>query len=265
MNSYPLSTVGALIVAADQEVLLVRSHKWKELYSLPGGKVNQGETLTQAVVREIEEETQLKIVNIRFAIVQESIYASEFYRANHFIMHDFIADLASTHSKQDVMLNDEAFAFEWVSIKKALTLPLQKQCRFLIEWYIEEQKEEKKHQVIFGTMGVVHHQVSCIVGIYPEERKKEQPLWIDLQVKCDLSLCAISTRLEDSINYVALADICTKLALKKDYFLLETFAFDILEECMLHFPILWAKVCIKKPQAILTANYAYVEIERERE
>lgn len=39
---YPIVTVGGLIFAPDGEILLVRSHKWNAMYTLPGGKVELG-------------------------------------------------------------------------------------------------------------------------------------------------------------------------------------------------------------------------------
>src|SRR5262245_2895813 len=127
----PLVTVGGLIVAPDGDILLVRSKKWHDLFSLPGGKVEWGESREQAFIREIYEETSLKITNVRFAIVQDCIFSPEFWRKGHFVMHDFIADLDPSCSKQQVKLNDEAYHFDWIAPQKALTLPLHRECRVL--------------------------------------------------------------------------------------------------------------------------------------
>ncbi len=117
----------------------------------------------------------------------------------------------------------------------------------------------------YGILGIHQHQISCIVGIYPKERQHEQMLIIDAKVKLDLSRCLASGQVQDTIDYVLIAQLCTELAQQKKYFLLETFASDILDECIGRFQAVWAWVCIQKPAAIPSAAYAYVELERFKE
>lgn len=131
----PLITVGALVVASDGDILLVRSKKWQGRYSIPGGKVELGETREQAVKREIKEETGLDVSEVKFVLVQESIYSPEFFEKRHFVMHDFIALLSKKCRKEDVILNDEAEEFLWITPKDALQLNLQRECRILIQWH----------------------------------------------------------------------------------------------------------------------------------
>lgn len=263
MNEKPLVTVGGLIVAPDGEILLVRSKKWKDLYSLPGGKVERGESRKAAFIREVREETGLEITNLRFAIVQDCIFSSEFWEERHFVMNDYIADLDPSTSKGQVKLNEEAYGYEWTSPKEALSLPLHRECRCLIEWYLEEQRNCELNTSAF--LGFHHLQVNCIVGIYPEEREKEQTLWIDVKVKADIKECLKSRCIEDTVDYGAISRICTELADRGRYLLLESLASDIVEECLRRFSVSWVWVSIKKPAAIPTADYAFVEVERSRD
>jgi dihydroneopterin aldolase len=259
----PLVTVGGLVVAPDGDILLVQSVKWHNLFSVPGGKVEWGESREDAYIREIREETGLKITNLRFAIVQDSIRSPEFWQERHFVMNDFIADLDPSCSKEQVRLNDEAHTFLWIPPKEALHLPLHHECRVLIEWYLHHLKE--KSNSTFGVLGVHQHQVPCIIGVYPEERQHEQILFFDAKIKIDLSRTLATGQVEDTADYVSIAQICTELAQQNKSILLESLASDILDECLRRFPAVWAWVLIKKPAAIPSAAYAFVELERYRE
>jgi dihydroneopterin aldolase len=260
MIERPLATVGALIVASDGTVLLVRSKKWSDLFSIPGGKIELGETRETAVKREILEETGLKVSHVQFAMVQDCVFSPEFWQKRHFVMHSFIAILDPLSAKEHVVLNEEAYEFCWIAPLQALTLPLHHECRILIEWYLNQQK--KKY---LGVIGIYQHQIEAIVGIYPAERVKKQFLFIDGKVNYSFNSCLASNTVQDTLDYTQLAQICTDLAHEKEYFLLETFAADILQRWMECFAISWGWVKIKKPAAIPTADYAFVELEQTRD
>lgn len=262
MSTRPLVTVGGLVIAPDGEILLVRSKKWNYLFSLPGGKVEWGEPREKAFAREIREETSLEVTNIRFAMVQDCIFSTEFWKESHFVMNDFIADLADTCSKEDVKLNDEAEDFIWVPPEKALSMTLHHECRNLVQWYLNLRQSSTSFS--YGILGIHQHQIDSIIGIYPNERQKKQKLLIDAKIKIDFSNCLRSENIENTVDYVMLAQICTELANQTHYLLLEAFASDILNEYMKRFNAIWAWVKIQKPSAIPSAAYAYVEMEKTK-
>lgn len=113
---------------------------------------------------------------------------------------------------------------------------------------------------MWGLVGFDHYKIDCIIGVNPEERVKSQTLFIDLLVKVDFSLPAANDSLNETICYEGLSQICHTLA-KKEYQLLETFAYEIIDTLINHCKIKWAFVRIKKPLAIKGANYAVVELE----
>lgn len=137
---YPLATVGGLIAAPNGDILLVKSPKWIGCYALPGGKVELGETREQAFIREIKEETNLDLGEIRYAMAQDSIYSPEFWKPNHFIMHDFVAKVSPGCTKEDVILNEEAESYLWVHPRTARTMRLNREAYVLLDWYFQNCK-----------------------------------------------------------------------------------------------------------------------------
>lgn len=130
---YPEPTVGALIFDSEGNILLIRSHKWHDKYVVPGGHIELGERIEEALRREVKEETGLDVYDIEFLCIQEFIYDDNFWERKHFIFFDYVC---RTNSKK-VTLNDEAFDYTWVSIQEALELPIDPYTKFAIEKHIE--------------------------------------------------------------------------------------------------------------------------------
>jgi ADP-ribose pyrophosphatase YjhB (NUDIX family) len=133
-KEYPLATVGMLIFSPRRKCLLVKSHKWDDCYTVPGGKVEWGESCRDAVIREVKEETNLEVVNVQFAFVQEAIFSDQFWKKAHLIMHDYIGELQSGFSESDVQLNSEAQSFVWASPQEVAQLRLTRETAQLWEW-----------------------------------------------------------------------------------------------------------------------------------
>ena len=135
----PLATVGALIRAPDNRVLLVQTRKWRGTWGVPGGKIEYGETIRAALQREFLEETGLTLDKIYWGPVQEAVRSPEFYRNAHFILLNFIALTAHTQ----VRLNDEAQAHVWVPPEDALAMNLNTPTRTLVQFYLDHHALEQ--------------------------------------------------------------------------------------------------------------------------
>ena len=137
MKKYPEPTVGALIFNSERKVLLIKSHKWRGKYTIPGGHIELGETIKEALKREVKEETGLDIYDIKFIGLQEFIFDDVFWKKKHFIFLDFACKTDSTKIK----LNSEAQEYIWVSLEEALKLPIEPYTRNAIKKYLEKYEK----------------------------------------------------------------------------------------------------------------------------
>lgn len=100
-------------IIRDGKVLVVRRARKPalSLYTLPGGVVEAGETLHEAVAREIREETALEIVPLALAGHREAIARDAQGRVErHFVILCFAARWLSG----EPVLNDELDDARWL-------------------------------------------------------------------------------------------------------------------------------------------------------
>ena len=128
-REHPIATVGALIFNSAGEALMIRTHKWSNLWGIPGGKIKYGEAAADALAREIMEETGLSVEDIRFALAQDCIGSKEFFREAHFVLLNYTCRTNGTV----VTLNDEAEEFRWAMPAEALKMDLNTPTRILLE------------------------------------------------------------------------------------------------------------------------------------
>jgi ADP-ribose pyrophosphatase YjhB (NUDIX family) len=137
----PLATVGALIFNSKNEALLIRTHKWSDKWGIPGGKIKWGETSEAALRRELKEETNLKVTDIKFVLVQDCIHSKEFYKDAHFVLLNYTCRCVG---KPSVTLNDEGQEFRWLALAEAKKLKLNKPTKILLEAVVKKQKSKIK-------------------------------------------------------------------------------------------------------------------------
>lgn len=124
-DSHPRQMPELAVSAAifrDGQVLLIQRARApaKDLWTLPGGRVEVGETLVEAITREIREETGLEIVPLGLAGYREIILPDEVAgRGRHFVILPFAARWLSG----EMTLNEELKAARWMPPADSRTLP----------------------------------------------------------------------------------------------------------------------------------------------
>ncbi|MCY4177964.1 MAG: dihydroneopterin aldolase [Endozoicomonadaceae bacterium] len=106
-------------------------------------------------------------------------------------------------------------------------------------------------------------QVETIIGCYPEERNKTQPLIIDLALGTDLSPALNSDNLKHTIDYYVVAQDIKNICKTTHFFLLEGLIQAILSHIFNHYPVFDAHISVSKPCALSDAT-ASVECYRTR-
>ncbi len=117
----PFLAVSAAIVRAGR-VLVVRRARAPAngLFSLPGGVVEIGETLSEAIIREVREETSLAIEPIGLAGFREAITRDTDDRIErHFVILPFAARWLAG----EVTLNEELSEARWLDPAELTGLP----------------------------------------------------------------------------------------------------------------------------------------------
>lgn len=108
-----LDVAYALIYDKDDEKVLMVNNKGSG-WSLPGGAVEHGETLEQAVIRETEEETSLTIGVQKIIAVNETFFKE---KGHHALFITFKAEVLDGEiSIQD---KEEILEIKWVDLQTA--------------------------------------------------------------------------------------------------------------------------------------------------
>ena len=111
--SQPIVAVGAIVFKNDR-VLLVRRGQppSQDLWAIPGGRVEIGETLQEAAEREILEETGITIH------AREPVYTFDYIEQDGSAsprFHYVIIDLTADYVGGEIMAGDDAAEARWIA------------------------------------------------------------------------------------------------------------------------------------------------------
>ncbi len=98
----------------------------------------------------------------------------------------------------------------------------------------------------------------CVIGLYPNERQKKQPLILDIEYEYDPKTNSLSENISEIVDYHALSKRMVEQTQKSSYQLLETLAAALMETIFESPKISYGKVCIRKPRALRPALVSVV-------
>ncbi|MBI2993155.1 MAG: dihydroneopterin aldolase [Gammaproteobacteria bacterium] len=104
--------------------------------------------------------------------------------------------------------------------------------------------------------------IDTVVGIFDWERRTKQTVILDVEMAADVRKAAISDRIEDTINYKAVAKRLIAFVGESDFRLVETLAERVAGILIDEFKVTWCRLRLNKQGAVRGVRDVGVVIER---
>lgn len=104
--------------------------------------------------------------------------------------------------------------------------------------------------------------IDAVIGVHTWEQHVRQTLVIDLDMACDTKPAAASDRLQDALDYSAVAQRVKNIVQANRNRLLETLAESLADTLMREFALPWLRLRLAKPGAVPGCDDVGVLIER---
>lgn len=130
--SQPIAGVGAVIWNAAGEIVLIRRGQPPRMgeWSIPGGKLEWGESVKEALAREVREETGLEIEIVALVDVVDSVTRDE---AGAVVRHYVLIDFAARAAGGTLSPGSDAADARWVPYGALGEYGLWRETRRIIE------------------------------------------------------------------------------------------------------------------------------------
>lgn len=138
MNESIKQWVNICIIKNDNILLLNRQHDNFKGWIQPGGKVEYMESIFEAAIREVKEETGLEVINLKLKGISGFINKD---KGERFIYYDFLCD----DFKGEIIKKSPEGNPKWWHIDALDIIHMQEDIRNRIPLYLREGSFEKIH------------------------------------------------------------------------------------------------------------------------
>ncbi|MGD2073429.1 MAG: dihydroneopterin aldolase [Gammaproteobacteria bacterium] len=104
--------------------------------------------------------------------------------------------------------------------------------------------------------------IDTVIGIYDWERSIRQTVQLDLEMATDIARSAATDRIQDTLDYKAVAKRVIAFVEQSDFQLVETLAERVAELVRAEFEVPWLRLTLNKGGAVRGARGVGVIIER---
>ncbi|MCF8506148.1 MAG: NUDIX hydrolase [Caulobacter sp.] len=132
MTGYPRPTAGVVCLRGDEVLLIKRGNPPRQgQWSLPGGRIEWGETSEAAALRELQEETGVEAVLTGLIDVVDGIMSSR--ETGEVTRHYIMVDYAARWLSGEPVAGDDAVDARFVSRAEALSIVEWEETRRVIQ------------------------------------------------------------------------------------------------------------------------------------
>lgn len=107
-------------------------------------------------------------------------------------------------------------------------------------------------------------QLTSLIGVYEWERQQPTPLLVDVTLWLDLAPASQSDRVEDTLDYAAVAEAVVQVGKSSDFALLEALAAAMIEQLFTQFNCHQIELALSKPGILPHAKNVAVVLNRIR-
>jgi len=135
--SRPIPAVAAVIIRNGQVLLSLRGNEPnKGKWGIPGGVVEVGEKIEEALIREVKEETGVDVKPLKRVAIFDSIRRDAEGKVQyHYILFEYLCEYVSGELRR----GDDALDVKWVKISELHTLDIMELTRRFIEKIVVEE------------------------------------------------------------------------------------------------------------------------------
>lgn len=100
------------------------------------------------------------------------------------------------------------------------------------------------------TLQIHQLEANCLIGVWPHEQKKRQPLFVDFVIHYHAPLASTSDELKDTLNYSEFTQEALRFIQTHHFQLLETLSRKLAEFLFEKFSMQALEITIHKPKAL---------------